>query len=578
MSQSSKLLVAAIDFGTTYSGYAFSFRHDFEKDPCKVSSHNWTAASRGLVSLKTPTSILLNPQQEFECFGYDAEDRYTALANEDLHEEWYYFRRFKMMLHGQLGIKRDVNVKTVDGKKELPALTIFSMAIKFLKDHLTTTLDKRDTGVRPDDVQWVLTVPAIWNDPAKQFMREAAEKAGIDGDNLIIALEPEAASMFCKYMPVEKGTDSLQTFKPGSKYIILDCGGGTVDITVHQVQEDKSLKELYKASGGAWGGIQVDEAFKQMVIKITGSNVYFNFCDKNAADFVDMFREFELKKRCFSGNEKQITIKIPVSLKETFEEETEESIQDVLSQSSYSGKMKWTGDKLRINSGLFATLFDVVTKNIVEHLSNLLREPEVKGTTNIIMVGGFSESSIIQAKVKEAFPDMTVIIPTEAGLSVLKGAVIFGHIPRTIKSRKAKYTYGLATMTNFVKGRHRDDKKEFIGDQVKCKDIFSLHVEKGQTLESEEAQSEKCYNPVEPDQKEIIFQFYISDTQHPMYTTDSGCTHIGTMKVLIPDISGGLDRPVKVSITFGGTELKVKAVEQKTNKATMVKLQFLDQN
>jgi hypothetical protein len=53
------------------------------------------------------------------------------------------------------------------------------------------------------------------------------------------------------------------------------------------VQEDKSLKELYKASGGAWGGIQVDEAFKQMVIKITGSNVYFNFCDKNAADFVE---------------------------------------------------------------------------------------------------------------------------------------------------------------------------------------------------------------------------------------------------------------------------------------------------
>jgi hypothetical protein len=55
-------------------------------------------------------------------------------------------------------------------------------------------------------------------------------------------------------------------------------------------------------------------------------------------------------------------------------------------------------------------------------------------------------------------------------------------------------------MTNFVKGRHRDDKKEFIGDQVRCKDIFSVHVEKGQTLESEEAQSEKCYNPVEPDQ------------------------------------------------------------------------------
>ena len=50
-------------------------------------------------------------------------------------------------------------------------------------------------------------------------------QAGIDGDNLIIALEPEAASMLCKYMPVERGTDSLCTFQPGSKYIILDCGG-----------------------------------------------------------------------------------------------------------------------------------------------------------------------------------------------------------------------------------------------------------------------------------------------------------------------------------------------------------------
>ena len=200
-----------------------------------------------------------------------------------------------------------------------------------------------------------------------------------------------------------------------------------MDITVHQIQEDDSLKELYKASGGAWGGIQVDEAFKQMVIKITGSNVYFNFCDKNALDFEDLFREFELKKRCFTGKEKRITVKIPVSLKETFEEETEESIQEVLSQSLYSGKMKWTSDKLRINSGLFATLFDVVAKNIVEHLNNLLREPEVKGTTNIFMVGEFSESSIIQTKVKEAFPDMTVIIPREAGLSVMKGAVIFGY-------------------------------------------------------------------------------------------------------------------------------------------------------
>ena len=27
---------AAIDFGTTFSGYAFSFKHEYNKDPCQV--------------------------------------------------------------------------------------------------------------------------------------------------------------------------------------------------------------------------------------------------------------------------------------------------------------------------------------------------------------------------------------------------------------------------------------------------------------------------------------------------------------------------------------------------------------
>jgi hypothetical protein len=35
------------------------------------------------------------------------------------------------------------------------------------------------TGILPGDIRWVLTVPAIWNDGAKQFMREAAEKVSL---------------------------------------------------------------------------------------------------------------------------------------------------------------------------------------------------------------------------------------------------------------------------------------------------------------------------------------------------------------------------------------------------------------
>jgi molecular chaperone DnaK (HSP70) len=52
------------------------------------------------------------------------------------------------------------------------------LSIKYLKDDLIESSGKRlaDSKIRDSDIHWVLTVPAIWNDAAKQFMREAAEQ------------------------------------------------------------------------------------------------------------------------------------------------------------------------------------------------------------------------------------------------------------------------------------------------------------------------------------------------------------------------------------------------------------------
>ena len=38
--------------------------------------------------------------------------------------------------------------------------------------------------------------------------------------------------------------------------MVVDCGGGTVDITVHEMEAKKgNLKEIYKASGGPYGSM-----------------------------------------------------------------------------------------------------------------------------------------------------------------------------------------------------------------------------------------------------------------------------------------------------------------------------------
>lgn len=97
----SNLLVAAIDFGTTYSGYAFSLLHEYKKDPLKISTATWKAGSGGLVSLKTPTCVLFDSTGKFHSFGYEAEEKYSNLALDDEHHDWFYFSRFKMILYNK---------------------------------------------------------------------------------------------------------------------------------------------------------------------------------------------------------------------------------------------------------------------------------------------------------------------------------------------------------------------------------------------------------------------------------------------------------------------------------------------
>lgn len=95
-SASNWLVIAAIDFGTTYSGYAFSFRdtpREFH------TPQKWYAGTSNLLSQKTPTCILLNPDETFNSFGYEAEDIFTTLASEEKHHEYFYFYHFKMELY-----------------------------------------------------------------------------------------------------------------------------------------------------------------------------------------------------------------------------------------------------------------------------------------------------------------------------------------------------------------------------------------------------------------------------------------------------------------------------------------------
>lgn len=103
-SRSRRPAVAAIDFGTTYSGFAFSWKKTWTDVQCS----EWSNGS--FLSNKTPTVLLLNPDQTFLAFGYNAENLIAEQRDDSDSEEneikqlkynmseYYYFQRFKMLL------------------------------------------------------------------------------------------------------------------------------------------------------------------------------------------------------------------------------------------------------------------------------------------------------------------------------------------------------------------------------------------------------------------------------------------------------------------------------------------------
>ena len=91
------ILTAAIDFGTTYSGYAYSFA---AKKTDILMNTNWSSQS-GMTSYKAPTCVLTRytnstNTHKFMEFGFKAQDRY---ANEGQDVSMCLFDTFKMKLH-----------------------------------------------------------------------------------------------------------------------------------------------------------------------------------------------------------------------------------------------------------------------------------------------------------------------------------------------------------------------------------------------------------------------------------------------------------------------------------------------
>ncbi|CAC5418982.1 unnamed protein product [Mytilus coruscus] len=472
-----------------------------------------------------------------------AEEEYARLSQHKENRDWYLFKRFKLTLYKNEDLNENTKIRDCTDK-EMLAIAVFSGGIHYLKDHLLTHFKERIPHLREGDIHWVLTVPAIWDEAAKKFMRKSAEKAGIPGTRLTLALEPECAALYCQLGAPRSGLSPMQ---PGAKFLLLDCGGGTVDITVHEVRYDNSLKEIHRASGGPWGGIKVDDAFQEYLLELFG---FERIASLPKHDVIELERSFELLKKNVNTEDKNYHMQLPL----------------ILRQSADIGIGTLIAGKLRLSSNVVKGFFEMPAENICRKIQEILLSLRQPDLDTILLVGGFAESKVLQEKVQSKFPTMKVLKPNEPSAAVIKGAVEFGHCPEKVRFRMSPYTYGVNIVTPF---RHRKDpisKYIEIDGEAYCDDIFDIHVKKNQSVETGTEISNEDYHPMTQGQTNMNFKVATSDSLSPKYIDDPGNRIIGSFDVRIPHAFASLERYVNVKMIFRGTELEVEAKDAHTKQ------------
>jgi molecular chaperone DnaK (HSP70) len=239
--ESSSDLIIGIDFGTTYTGVAYAHTAGILGNAENMTTMDMKRAAEKIHVIRTW------PNQS----NYFAEKTPSIIAYHTSPPTWGAKVKAKdkpQVAHFKLGLQENLGEHYF--KKSLPNATPSILggylsnhnwrhedfphkeAVDYVGDYLKCVRDHVLKEILPSrygeqflknqQTSYVLTVPAIWSDKAKELTRKAAITAGIPAKKLMLISEPEAAALFCATLCPEADLHK------GDRFLICDAGGGTV--------------------------------------------------------------------------------------------------------------------------------------------------------------------------------------------------------------------------------------------------------------------------------------------------------------------------------------------------------------
>ncbi|KAJ5787881.1 hypothetical protein N7457_002871 [Penicillium paradoxum] len=468
-------LIMGIDFGTTFSGVAWGL----EDCPDDIELIQTWPGGGNLTSQKVPT--LCTYKDRRMKWGYQAD-----LSSHPIKQSQA-IQGFKLLLDEsqKFRYKPAIESQAIIQDMNKTPINVAGDYLEKLVTHARDILARRfGTALQTMDMEYILTVPAVWSDKGKDSTLQAAYWAGIPNSSIRLLSEPEAAAV-CAIRTIQPNA-----IAEGDCLIVCDAGGGTVDIITYRVKQKDPLRfeEATKGTGAVCGSVMLDERFDALVKDLiekqsqkplpigTARTARQYWQDYVKPQYTGPLDEDDM---CEPGYWVPVPGVSGVSnielsgghlyldkdqVKDIFDPIIEQ-IEDLIAEQRTS--VRDAGDPVKVNS---LTTFAKI---------------EIDFQQAIILVGGLGASAYLFKRLQATFSGIEIMQPSNAWSAVARGAVIRGQEGNQVVSRISRCNYGISSQIPYDPTKHNDN-SEFLWcpyeEKWKVLGAMNWYIKKNQTL------------------------------------------------------------------------------------------------
>lgn len=541
-------ILVAIDFGTTYSGFAYVHK---ETPESVVVNSSWPERE-GI--FKTPTALQYDE-------GYNNVTNWGDSALEEEPDEEFDDSEEQRPRPVEL-FKLHLSDLQEHEKPWLPPQLSHTKAIEDyltqLRQLIKETLEKRWPTLRfPHQVDFVFTIPAEWPPNTTRIMRQCAYNAGLltyfNSKNIEFTTEPEAAALHCLSVVKE------HKLKPGDSFLVADCGGGTVDLTSRKLLPENKLSEITERIGDLCGSTFVDKEFLSWLGRKVGFKALESLKSNNYGQMQFLVQRFFCQRIKFKFNGELADFKVKF-IRLNLKKYCPNLIDYVVGE--FKEQMEKDSWIIKVTFDAVKDMFDPVVYRIIKLINDQINSTQEKCSA-IFLVGGFSESPYLLRRIKDKFSTRVSIIavPTLPIAAIARGGIAYGLNVGAIQDRTLKWTYGVEVNRPWVSGKDKRTRRTEDGYIL----YFHKLAQRGAKANVDQKFWGEFY-PSRPDQEILNFCIYYTKRHDAKFCNDPGMKLLGTLKIKTNDKYLGLNRPIEFALTFGKMEIKATAKNKTSGK------------